>query len=151
MSQGGYYESERHYQTLEMPSVRPAGTDLGPFCESDLASCMGDEQLLSEMLQGVQPRMPKGVPFPNYFPAEPYPFLSYGGERKALGAFDSRSVPVKEEPRGGDPGRAGGRHPYNALHFPAAHCTQVPLSQPGMRAAQALRVLKVRKEPIIES
>ncbi|XP_015261904.1 PREDICTED: CCAAT/enhancer-binding protein epsilon [Gekko japonicus] len=142
MSQGGYYESERHYQALEMPPVRPAGTDLAPFCESDLASCMGDEQLLSEVLQGVQQRMPKGVPFPNYFPGEPYPFLSYGGERKALGTFDSRSVAVKEEPRGVDPGRAGGRHPYSAPHFPPAHCAQVALSQPGMRAGQALRVLK---------
>uniref|UniRef100_A0ACB8EWX6 Uncharacterized protein n=1 Tax=Sphaerodactylus townsendi TaxID=933632 RepID=A0ACB8EWX6_9SAUR len=100
-----------------MSSARPAGTDLAPFCESDLDACMGDEQLLSEVLQGVQQRMPKGIPFPNYFPGEPYPFLSYGGERKPLGAFDSRCI--KEEPRGGDPGRAGGRHPYNAPHFPA--------------------------------
>ncbi|XP_077171636.1 CCAAT/enhancer-binding protein epsilon [Paroedura picta] len=149
MSQGGYFENERHYQALEMPPARPAGADLAPFCEPDLASCMGDEQLLSEVLQGVQQRMPKGVPFPNYFPGEPYPFLSYGGERKALGTFESRSVAVKEEPRGGgggggggDPGRVGGRHPYSAPHFQAAHCAQVVLSQPGMRAGQPLRGLK---------
>ncbi|XP_042331476.1 CCAAT/enhancer-binding protein epsilon [Sceloporus undulatus] len=144
MSQGGYFESERQYQALEMPpaAARPTGTDLGPLCESELASYIGDEQLLSELLQGAQQRGPKGTPFPNYYPMEPYPFLSYGGDRKGLGPLDPRSVAVKEEPRGSDAGRAGGRHPYNAMHFPAAHCAQVALAQPGVRASQALRVLK---------
>ncbi|XP_053121253.1 CCAAT/enhancer-binding protein epsilon [Hemicordylus capensis] len=144
MSQGGYFESERHYQALEMPPARPSGgAELGgPLCESELASYMGDEQLFSELLQGAQQRVPKAAPFPSYFPGEPYPFLSYGGERKGLGPFDLRSVAVKEEPRGSDAGQAGGRNPYNALHFPAAHCGQVALAQPGARAGQALRVLK---------
>ncbi|XP_066487416.1 CCAAT/enhancer-binding protein epsilon [Tiliqua scincoides] len=143
MSQGGYFESERHYQALEMAPARPGGTDLGaPLCEADLASYIGDEQLLSELLQGAPQRVPKGAPFASYFPGEPYPFLSYGGERKGIGAFDPRSVAVKEEPRGGDVGQAGGRIPYNAMHFPAAHCAQVALPQPGVRAGQALRVLK---------
>lgn len=145
MSQGGYFESERHYQALEIAPARPAGPDLGaPLCEADLASYIGDEQLLSELLQGAQQRGPKGGPYPSYFPGEPYPFLSYGGERKGLGAFDPRAVAVKEEPRGGDAGRAGGRVPYNAMHFPAAHCAQVALPQPVARAGQALRMLKVR-------
>nr|XP_003229064.1 PREDICTED: CCAAT/enhancer-binding protein epsilon [Anolis carolinensis] len=142
MSQGGYFENERHYQALEVPPARPSGTDLGPICESELASYIGDEQLLSELLQGAQHRGPKGTPFPNYFPMEPYPFLSYGGERKGLGPLDPRSVAVKEEPRGSEAGRVGGRHPYNAMHFPGAHCAQVALGQPGGRAGQTLRVLK---------
>ncbi|XP_062993930.1 CCAAT/enhancer-binding protein epsilon [Elgaria multicarinata webbii] len=142
MSQGGYFESERHYQALEMAPARPSGPELGPLCESELASYMGDEQLLSELLQGAQQRAPKGAPFPNYFPGEPYPFLSYGGERKGLGPFEPRAVAVKEEPRGGDAGRADGRHPYNTGHFPATHCAQVTLAQPGVRPGQALRVLK---------
>lgn len=146
MSQAGYFESERHYQALEMPPARPSGADLGPLCESDLTSSyMGEEQLLSELLQGAQQRAPKGPPFPNYFSGEPYPFLSFGGDRKGLGPFDPRPVPVKEEPRSGDTGRAGGRNPYNAMHFPAAHCAQGALTQPGVRAGQALRVLKVRE------
>ncbi|XP_072833147.2 CCAAT/enhancer-binding protein epsilon [Pogona vitticeps] len=142
MSQAGYFESERHYQAPDMPPVRPSGhNDLAPLCESELASYIGDEQLLSEMLQGAQQRGPKGGPFSGYFPMEPYPFLSYGGERKALGPFDPRPVAVKEEPRGGDAGRGGGRPPYT-MHFPAAQCAQVNLGLPGTRAGQALRVLK---------
>ncbi|KAF7235942.1 CCAAT/enhancer-binding protein epsilon [Varanus komodoensis] len=142
MSQGGYFEGERHYQALEMAPARPGAPELGPLCESELASYIGDEQLLSELLQGAQQRVPKGSPFPNYFPGEPYPYLSYGGERKGLVPFDPRSVAVKEEPRGGDVGRADGRHPYSTMHFPATHCSQAALAQPGARAGQALRVLK---------
>ncbi|XP_033025163.1 CCAAT/enhancer-binding protein epsilon [Lacerta agilis] len=145
MSQGGYFEGseQRQYQALEMPPARPSGTDLGPLCESELASYIGDEQLLSELLQGAGQRGPKpSTPFSNFFPGEPYPYLSYGGERKVLGPFDPRPVAVKEEPRGGEAGRAGGRHPYSPMHFSPAHCAQVALTQPGMRAGQALRVLK---------
>ncbi|XP_061445789.1 CCAAT/enhancer-binding protein epsilon [Rhineura floridana] len=144
MSQGGYFDSsdQRHYQALEMPPARPSGTDLGPLCESELASYIGDEQLLSDLLQGAQQRGPKGTPFSSFFPGEPYPYLAYGGERKGLGPFDPRPVAVKEEPRGGDAGRASGRHLYNPMHFPPAHCAQVTLAQPGVRGGQALRVLK---------
>ncbi|XP_070810593.1 CCAAT/enhancer-binding protein epsilon [Pituophis catenifer annectens] len=142
MSQGGYFEGERHYQALEMAPTRSTGSDLAPLCESELASYIGDEQLLSELLQGNQQRLPKGTPFPNYFPTDPYPFLSFGGERKGLAPFDPRSVAVKEEPRGGEAGRGAARHPYGAMHLPAAHCAQVTLTQPGPRTGQALRVLK---------
>lgn len=146
MSQGGYFEGERHYQALEMAPARPTDTDLAPLCESELATYIGDEQLLSELLQGNQQRLPKGTSFPNYFPTDPYPFLSFGGERKGLPPFDPRAVAVKEEPRGGEAGRGAARHPYGAMHLPAAHCAQVTLTQPGPRTGQALRVLKVRME-----
>ncbi|ETE64656.1 CCAAT/enhancer-binding protein epsilon, partial [Ophiophagus hannah] len=145
MSQGGYFEGERHYQALEMAPARPTGSDLAPLCEAELASYIGDEQLLSELLQGNQQRLPKGTSFPSYFPNDPYPFLSFGGERKGLPPFDPRSVAVKEEPRGGEAGRGATRHPYNTMHLPAAHCAQVTLTQPGPRTGQALRVLKGKK------
>ncbi|XP_039221058.1 CCAAT/enhancer-binding protein epsilon [Crotalus tigris] len=142
MSQGGYFEGERHYQALEMAPARSTTTDLAPLCESELASYIGDEQLLSELLQGNQQRLPKGASFPNYFPTDPYPFLSFGGERKGLSPFDPRSIAVKEEPRGGPAGRGVARHPYSAMHLPTSHCAQVALTPPGPRAGQALRVLK---------
>ncbi|KAL7977719.1 hypothetical protein Chor_009668 [Crotalus horridus] len=145
MSQGGYFEGERHYQALEMAPVRSTTTDLAPLCESELASYIGDEQLLSELLQGNQQRLPKGASFPNYFPTDPYPFLSFGGERKGLPPFDPRSIAVKEEPRGGPAGRGIARHPYSTMHLPTSHCAQVALTPPGPRAGQALRVLKGKK------
>uniref|UniRef100_A0A8D0L0P4 CCAAT enhancer binding protein epsilon n=1 Tax=Sphenodon punctatus TaxID=8508 RepID=A0A8D0L0P4_SPHPU len=133
MAHGGYYECDRRPQPLELP---PALSD------QDLAPYLGDEQLLSDLLQGAQQRVPKGPHFTSYLQGDSYTFLPYGNERKGLGSFEPRIGTVKEEPRGGEPSRAGGRAPYSNLHFPTAHCAPVGLPLSAGSVGQALRVLK---------
>ncbi|XP_067389238.1 CCAAT/enhancer-binding protein epsilon isoform X1 [Emydura macquarii macquarii] len=129
MSQGGFYDCERG-------PPRPMAAELGALGEHegsiDLAAYIGDEQLLSELLQGPPQRAPKSAPFPGYLQGEPW---GYGGPPKSYGAL------VKEEPRGAEPGRRGG---YNPLPFQVAHCGQTAISLPPGGTVPALRALKVR-------
>ncbi|TFJ97327.1 glycogen phosphorylase, liver form [Platysternon megacephalum] len=102
MSQGGFYDCER-------APPRPMVSELGALGEHegsiDLAAYIGDEQLLSELLQGTPQRAPKSSPFPGYLQGEPW---GYGNPHKGYGAL------VKEEPRGAESGRRSG---YNPLPF----------------------------------
>ncbi|XP_074838874.1 CCAAT/enhancer-binding protein epsilon [Carettochelys insculpta] len=127
MSQGGFYDCER-------APPRPMAADLGALSEHegsiDLAPYIGDEQLLSELLQAPQQRAPKSAPFPSYLTSEPW---GYGGPHKAYGPL------VKEEPRGAEPGRRGA---YNPLPFQVVHCGQTAISLPPGGATPALRTLK---------
>ncbi|KAM9121247.1 CCAAT/enhancer-binding protein epsilon [Pangshura tecta] len=127
MSQGGFYDCER-------APTRPMASELGALGEHegsiDLAAYIGDEQLLSELLQGPPQRAPKSTPFPGYLQGEPW---GYGSPHKGYGAL------VKEEPRGAEPGR---RSSYNPLPFQVAHCGQTAVSLPPGGTSPALRTLK---------